>query len=565
MKLLKISILFFLAFVVTSCTKRFDEINKNPQSITADEASAKFFLTSTQAALYGPDRFAYWRAQLIHADRYAGHFTFGSAGSWWSDELSYSYHGGYTDATWDYMENYFGGLDNYLKATDEDGDFSNDRMYAVGLVMKGLYFQLYTDTFGEIPYSGVGVQEVLLPKFDTQKDIYKGIIADLDAAMAIIGDETNTSDTPGDVNDLLENDLFFNGNLQMWKKLANSLKLRIAMRANGAPGDDFSGAAITAALAGDLLGVGENALMSKDIEISKWSSAAYGDVWHDFGGFGSKWNVGQEVIHYLRDFGDDPRLGAYAQPAQGGIFKLPKGDDTALYDKRLKVITDELDAAGAVYSVTEVTNDGVTTDSINVTGGYYAGQPVRLGSTGISSMTKQEWFSFPGEIVIEQRNKGAMFPEIVMSSAEVFFLRAEAALLGLGGGDAQGLFQSGISEAMALWGVDGADYIATSPLADISGGTMDEQLEKIAIQRWLAAYTDGFEAWAVVRKSGYPASLADGVPNDPDIYGLGSINGNYPQRMRYGSSAANKNGDNLSAAIGRQGPDAQDTELWWAK
>ena len=561
MKIYKITILFFLVFIVSSCTKKFDEINKNPQSITSEEASAKFFLTSTQAALYGPDRYAYWRAQLIHADRFAGHFTFGSAGSWWNDELGYSYNGGYTNAAWDYMEGYFGGLDNYLKATDVDGDFANERMYAVGLVMKGLYFQLYTDTFGEIPYSGVGVQEVLLHKFDTQIDIFKGIIADLDAAMSTIGNETNSSDIPGDVNDLAENDLYFGGDLQMWKKLANSLKLRVAMRANGASGDDFSGSAITAALAGPLLGAGESALLSKDIEISKWSSASYGDVWNDFGGFGSKWNVSQEVIHTLRDFGNDPRLAMYAKPTIGGSFVLTQGDDVALFDKRLKVLTDEFDDAGAPWTSTD-NGDGTVT--VDVTGGFYAGQPVRLGSTGISSMTKQEWFSLPGDLVTEPRNKGPMFPEIVMSSAEVYFLQAEAAVKGLGAGDAQSLFQSGIAEAMALWGVDGADYIATSPLADISVGSTEEKLEKIATQRWVAAYTDGFEAWAVVRDMGYPARLAVGV-SDVDIYGLGTINGNYPQRLRYGGSAADKNGANLDEAIGRQGPDAQDTKLWWAK
>ena len=557
MKIYKLTLFIFIALVTFSCTKDFDEMNKNPQSITADEASAKFFLTSTQAALYGPDRFAYWRAQLIHADRFAGQFTFGSSGSWWSDELSYSYNGGYTDATWDYMESYFGGIDNYLKATDVDGDFPNDKMYAVGLVMKGLYFQLYTDTFGEIPYSGVGDQTVLLPEFNTQKDIYKGIIADLDAAMATIGDATNTGEIAGGIDDLSENDLFFNGQLQMWKKLANSLKLRIAMRANGASGDDFSTGAITAALNAPLLEAGENALLSKDVEISKWTSAAYGDVWSDFGGFGSKWTVSQEVIHTLRDFGDDPRLAVFAQPAQGGAFDLVQGDDLAKFDKRLKIITDELDDAGAIYTVSD---NGDGTVNVDVTGGYYAGQPVRLGAD-IKGLTKQEWFSFPGTLVIEPRNSGPMSPEIVLSSAEVYFLRAEAAVKALSGENAQAMFEAGIAESMALWGVDGASYIATSPLADLSTG---DALEKIATQRWLAAYTDGFEAWSVVRDSGYPKRLADGV-SDIDIYGLGTINGDYPQRMRYGSSAANKNGDNLNEAIGRQGPDAQNTKLWWAK
>ena len=559
MKIYRLTLIFLLTFVAFSCTDKFDEINKDPLSITADEASAKFFLTSTQAGLYGPGRYEYWRAQLIHADRFAGQFTFGSSGSWWSDELSYSYNGGYTNAAWDWLEGYFGGLDNFLKITDVGADFENERMYAVGLIMKGLYFQLYTDTFGEIPYAGVGVEGVLLPVFDTQKDIYKGIIAELDQAMAIIGAETNTSDIPGDINDLSDNDLFFNGDLQMWKKLANSLKLRVAMRAFGATGDDFSPAAITAALAAPLLEVGESALLGKDTDIDQFGSSAYGDVWHNFGGFGSKWSVRQEVIHHLRDFGTDPRLGVYALPAEGGDYTFDKGADAVAFDKRMAVITGELDDAGAVYTLT----DNVTSVDISVTGGYYAGQPVRLGSA-IKTIAREEFFSHPGDLVLEPKHAGAQFPEIVMSSAEVYFLRAEAALVASSGEDAQVMFQTGIAESMALWGVDGANYIATSPLADISSGTLDEKLEKVATQRWLAAYTDGFEAWSVVRKSGYPTRLAAGV-TDPEIYGLGTLNGVYPQRMRYGTSAVDKNGDNLNEALGRQGPDMQGTVLWWAK
>lgn len=152
-----------------------------------------------------------------------------------------------------------------------------------------------------------------------------------------------------------------------------------------------------------------------------------------------------------------------------------------------------------------------------------------------------------------------------MTSAEAYFLQAEAAVRGLGGGDAQALFASGIKEAMKLWGVsDGAadSYIANQEVADISTGSQEEKLEKIANQRWLADYTDGFEAWAVVRKTGYPRELAVGV-SDQDIFALGTLNGKYPQRMRYGSGA--QENSNFSAVQGIQGPDMQGTQLWFAK
>ena len=95
-------------------------------------------------------------------------------------------------------------------------------------------------------------------------------------------------------------------------------------------------------------------------------------------------------------------------------------------------------------------------------------------------------------------------------------------------------------------------------------GTEDQNLEKIATQRWLANYTNGFEAWAIVRDTGYPSSLYSGV-SDPDIFELGDLNGAYPQRMRYGSGTYNTNGENTQKANSVQGDDVQGTKLWWAK
>ncbi|MCB0475756.1 MAG: SusD/RagB family nutrient-binding outer membrane lipoprotein, partial [Flavobacteriaceae bacterium] len=67
----KIYFLLLLILLSTACSD-FEKINENPTQLSPDEVSAKFFLTKTQILLYAPDRYPYWRAQLIHADRYAG-------------------------------------------------------------------------------------------------------------------------------------------------------------------------------------------------------------------------------------------------------------------------------------------------------------------------------------------------------------------------------------------------------------------------------------------------------------------------------------------------------------
>ncbi len=558
----KIFIVLGTVFLLNNCTDDFDEMNTKPDSFTVEEVSAKYFLTSPQYLLYAPGRYAYWRAHLIHMDRYSGQVCFGHNQSWWSDELGYSYSSGYTDAAWGWMEGYIGDLDNFMQMTITGGEFENEYMYAIGQIIKGLYFQMYTDVFGMIPYTEATDPDIVLPKFDEQSVIYQGVIAELDDAMATIGDATATGSS---VDDVGENDIYCGGDLQQWKRLANTLKLRMALRCYGADGASFAATTITEALADGLLsGDADNVTMEKDEEISQWSSACYGDIWYNFGA-GSDWTMSKAMVDALRD-NNDPRLTIYAQPAVGGTQVLEKpteGLEVELFEKRVNYILGILDEAEVEYTSEEDSEGNITvTMPENM---YYVGQPTRLNSK-IKPYAKYVFFSKPAEVVINKKNNGEIREELIMSSAEASFLQAEAALKGLGGSDAQAHYQEGIRQAMKLWDVNDADietFLANEDMA-LLNGTQEENLAKIATQRWLALFTDGFEAWSVVRDMGYPAELAEGV-DDSEIFGLGDINGNYPQRMRYGNAASNQNGANYNAAVASQGADVQDTKLWWAK
>jgi len=559
-----ISVVLMLVLISASCSD-FDEINQRPNAFSSDEVSAKYFLTSTQISLYAPNRYPYWRAQLIHADRFAGQFCFGHNGSWWSDGLAYSYSAGYTNASYDWLAGYNGGLTSYMNFVKEGGDLENERYFAIGLIMKGLYYQMYTDTHGMLPYTEASDPDIITPVYDTQADIYKGIIDELDMAMQIIGDHPDTGEG---VDLLTKNDLFFNGDLQKWKKMANTLKLRLALRALGAPDAGFADAAINEAMQADVLMLSdENALMEKDTEINQWSNAAYGDVWWNFGGLGSKWTVGKTLIDYLRN-NNDPRLFVYATPIEGGTVNLVKPADGAGADNFevfVDFILSQLDDADVNYTANATSE--LVTIVVADDKPYYVGQPSRLNGD-IKSFVKHELFSLPADVVINKKNAGnPISPEIVMTAAEGNFLKAEAIVKGFGsGGDAQSFYQEGIRQSMMMWNVGSGDidtFLANEDMAQLNG-SMEENLEKIAVQRWIADYTDGFEAWAVVRDTGYPKELAEGV-SDQLYYSLGTLNGEYPQRMRYGSGAYNTNGSNTEAANAIQGPDEQKTNLWWAK
>ena len=563
----KLLILIFSVFIIFSCTKDFDVINENPNALTAADVSAKYFVTDVQTGIYAPDRYPFWRERIIHTDRYAGHTTFGYKENWWDGSLGYTFTSGYTDAVYDWQAGTNGSLNAFTNFVKKGGTLENDQFYAIALIMKGLYYQRYTDTFGMVPFTESSDPEIVTPKLDDQKTIYKGIIADLDEAIDLIGSNTTTGAGP---QLLAENDLFFNGNLQDWKKLANSLKLKLALRAHEAIGEDFSAAAASEAI-GNVLG-DKDAVVTRDVAAATGSygagvSAVFGDVWHVFYG-GGHWNVGSQLIDVLRD-NNDPRLSKFANPSIGGTFELTKptsGSGVALYDKHVKFLLDHLKAGG--MTVTEVTAaDGTITITVPE-GTHYVGQPSRMNSK-IKPYLYTKLFSKPADYITNSKGQGkSIAPQLVMTAAESHFLLAEAAVKGIGSG-AEAHYQNGLKHSMRFWEVTDADantFIATEAIATLSG-TKEEKLAQIATQRWIALFTDGAEAWAVARDSGVPVGLPgmSSTLTDVDIYALGDLNGVYPQRMRYGSSAYNKNGENVSAAASVQGSDLQGTKLWWAK
>ncbi len=75
-------------------------------------------------------------------------------------------------------------------------------------------------TFGDIPYSQALDVNTAQPKYDNQQTVYNDLLTRLDAAIANI---TTTGSSIGDA------DLIYGGDMAMWKKFANSLKLKMGM------------------------------------------------------------------------------------------------------------------------------------------------------------------------------------------------------------------------------------------------------------------------------------------------------------------------------------------------
>ena len=561
----KILILSCIVFAtVFSCTDDFNEINQQPDALSTSDVSAKFFVTTLQQQFLRPTMVPLWFGDLIHPDGFSGQISNGYANSDWTGDLGWVYNSFYTDlGAWDWYAAYNSTLTSYMNLVKEGGPLENNQYYAIGLVMKGFYYTQFTETHGMIPYSEASDPNIALPKYDAQIDVYKGVIADLNQAITLIADNQNT----GEGIELLgENDVIFNGDMQNWKKLANSLKLRIALRAHGSPGEDFSASVASEAVASGVLADTDALFAAFTTETNIWGgSASYGDIWHTFAG--SQWKATEAMVNILKS-NDDPRLGEITKPSVGGIITIMKPDSDSenfsLIAEHLEFLENTLNASGLVldtdYTWTETATDLTITMPDNTN---YLGLPSRL-SGKIKDFMHKDLFSDPSDWVTQKTNEGGrIFPTILLTSADSHFMIAEAITKGLVSGDANSYYQIGLEKAMVLWETSTTSDFLASEMGSLNGSS-EQNLERIATQRWLTNYTNGYESWAIVRDTGYPSAAMVTSTNNNIISFAGELNGEYPQRLRYGTSVYTSNAANAEAAVSAQGPDKMATSLWFA-
>ena len=558
-KMKKINIILCLSLIfAVSCTDDFNEINEQPDALSVSDVSAKFFVTNIQKGLFKPVAGALWFGQIFHQDQYAGQHSGGHSQYAWDGNFGWEYTSWLQEGTNGWLAGYNSSLTSYLKQVGEGGALENEQYYAIGLIMKGLYYQLYTDQVGMIPYSEASDPDIKLPKYDEHIDIYKGGIAEFNEDISLIVSNTTTGEG---VNLLRENDVIFNGDMQKWKQLANSLKLRMALRAHGAPGEDFASAAVSEAISSGVL-ADSDALFESYNEVSNiWvEHSSYGDIYYGFGAAG-QWKMGEPLINALSS-NNDPRLSFMSKPSPGGTVTLDIPEASV---KQIGFLKSTLDNAGLVldtdYTWTQTSSELTITMAENTN---YVGLPVRL-SPNIKGLFNGNLFSSPADIVVNKSNEGKEISHfIVMSAADSHFMVAEAIVKGLASGDAAGHYQTGLEYAMNLWGTSLTSDFSSSEMGTLTG-SVEEKLEKIATQRWIANYTNGYEAWSIVRDTGYPTSAIT-TSSDNSIRSLsGEMNGGYANRLRYISSAYTSNADNIQAAVSKQGPDVKTTKLWWAK
>lgn len=209
--------------VATSCTEKFDAMNIDPNNPTA--IGPQYLLP--YALEKSIDR--YWggnvRFERLNIDGAMLWIQYFTRNIYSNEGDNYGVSPAFYNNNWNSFFN--DGLLNYNRIIMDSaptGKSPNASYEGVGLVMRAWLFSVITDLWGAVPYSealkGTSETPNYIPTYDSQEKVYEGILNDLK-----IANEKLVVGGPA-----IQGDILYSGDLLKWKKLANSLRLRLANR-----------------------------------------------------------------------------------------------------------------------------------------------------------------------------------------------------------------------------------------------------------------------------------------------------------------------------------------------
>jgi hypothetical protein len=309
---------------------------------------------------------------------------------------------------------------------------------------------------------------------------------------------TNVSDAAlfmdaTDTQGLGGEDPIYGGDPAKWKRFAISLRARLGLELLKADPDRAKGEVSAAIAAG---GFGSNA----DNAVLAWPGDGTNDnPWARHERSSNDLRLSKTLVDTLKSLAD-PRLAIYAQQAllSGQYAGAPNGLDAA--------------AGAALADVTS-----------------------RIGT----AVAKKD------------------APSYLMTYAEYAFIKAEAAERGWITGSAKQFYEDGIRASLDQWGVAKADadaYVASGAVQYVAGST---GLAQIALQKWIALFTEGLDAWSEWRRTGVPALTpsANAATNPASI----------PRRLPYANAELAFNAVNVQAATAAQGGAGLTDKIWLDK
>ena len=510
-----------IAAAVTGCSKKRFDINANPNDVTDVSVTPSVLLPGalqyTSSTIASEWWFIGW--WMGHGARSGSYQSF-------NEEETYKFTNDFHVGIWNQL--YYNAT-NYNLMVTKAVETGAGTYEAIGRIMKSHCFQILVDVYGNVPYSeAFKGTATATPKYDKAVDVYKGIFADLDAAITLLN--TPAATDPAKNPDIATADIVYAGNLTRWKQFANTLRLRMLVHLyNGtttqtvAPGIDVA-AQVAKITTDGFIGAGQSAHLNPGFSGTK-PQPYYRFFNTSEAGTGSQrdWARASEYAIEYYKFDGDPRINRFY-----------------------------------------VSPNGTTAGQTGIPFGTPASATAPIGSA--LSTVRGPGLS-PG---------GANSRAWIFTSVESLFLQAEARQRGIltTGPTAQALNTSAIQESFVWLGLTSAQadaYIAGNAgypdvdytAAPLGAGYPAGGLYTILQQKWFALNSIApYEVWTDFRRTGIVYGFGGGYDPGPTIsVDPGTPAGaKIPVRLFYPQNEYNYNAANVS---GEGTISVTNTRIFW--
>jgi hypothetical protein len=479
-----------LAFAMFSCDQYLD-VNESPNNVSFDQITPDKLLPGAMSNTYAVQVTTMNQLGNVFMNSWAGNVQSFTGG--YAKEYQLNIDNAFYNGIWD-------GLYRNLMNFQAIIDYSNpnhqyDNYVAAAKICKAHYMQYIVDLYGDAPYSQAWKGSAnTTPAYDDDFNIYKGLIAELEQARALIAAANANAD------DIAEFDIMLGGDMAEWEKFANTIQLRMCLRMSEATG------AVATYRDTKLAAIASGPFVDAHVTINPgYDLSTDGHMNPSFNVFGydSAGNLQQNRTFITMTGHAYKALQSYATtnwPTGTTNYEIISGSGVSypnVTDGRSGRLFTVGSGAGIRRAVTQGSNQ-VDVGAI----GTYPGLPCRLGLLGT--------FGLNGQVLIGYLDEYAACDGYVMTLSESCFLQAEAAVrypsLFTG---AQALFNAGVTADFTLRNATLGTYLTTINTKPNFGFTAStttaEKLHAIMYQKWIALMSiHGIESFIDYNRTGYP-------------------------------------------------------------
>ncbi|RPH32163.1 MAG: SusD/RagB family nutrient-binding outer membrane lipoprotein [Bacteroidales bacterium] len=529
----KIYLTILMAFGLFSCSD-LEEMNINPDKPSPELNKYDYSRSKVSTLLRAGSTYngahIFQRLKSLHIDLYSQMLD--EVPSGWTNTRNYFSNDGWTIDYWNIIPSWISSLNIVINQGKDDPDRVNS--VAVSKIWRVYIQSQACDVFGVMPFPSYK-QIVENPPYVSVQDQYLEFFTELDEAIKMI------DPAKGFLNG--KEDMIYEGDITKWKKFANSLRLRLALRVsevNPSLCATQAQAAIAIINGGTMESSGDDAKCPP-------SNKGWGQDYNYTLLFG--WGETQHMTSSFEKLVTN--IGGIDWPLSVSATTKP-----AKIDPRAVVMFDP-SSSGIWKGVTP----GLHPNNVN------------------QSPNAKTEIAILGEFIVGKpaaRNISRDYD--LMLYEEVCFLKAEAALRGFATGNAKTEYEAGIHVSFTRWGVSGAEaYIlsndkntaGTSANFDDISGTGNTQLEKIITQKYISLFPDvSIEAWSDKRRLNLPRFDVLAY-RDPLIFG--SLPSDITDPRSFIKRVKIPNAESTNNAVEYEkgvilmgtGGDRTSTNLWW--